>query len=56
MIPNVKIGLEDGELLEDPKRSRHLVRKLNYHIITRRDIAFSVSVVSQFMNSPRTSH
>ena len=56
MIPNVKLGLEDGELLEDPERYRRLVGKLNYLTITRPDIAFSVSVVSQFMNSPRTSH
>ena len=56
MIPNVKLGLEDGELLEDPERYRRLVGKLNYLTITRPDIAFSVSVVSQFMNSLRTSH
>ena len=51
MMPNVKLGLKDGELLEDPERYRCLVGKLNYLTITRPNIAFLVSVVSWFMNS-----
>ena len=35
-----------GELFEEPKRHRRLVGKLNYLIVTRPDIAYSVSVVS----------
>ena len=42
----------EGELFEDPKRYRRLVRKLNYLTITRSNIAHSVSVVSQYMSSP----
>ena len=41
----------EGELFEDPKRYKRLVRKLNYLTVTRPDIAHSVSVVSQYMSS-----
>jgi len=33
-----------------------LVGKLNYLIVTRPDISFAVSVVSQFLNSPYENH
>ncbi|RVW52300.1 Retrovirus-related Pol polyprotein from transposon RE1 [Vitis vinifera] len=39
---------ETGEPLRDPGRYRRLVGKLNYLTITRPDISFPVSVVSQF--------
>ena len=42
----------EGELFEDPKRYRKLVGKLNYLTVTHPDIAYSVSVVSQYMSSP----
>ena len=38
----------EGELFEDPFRYRRQVGKLNYLTITRPDIAYSVSVVSQY--------
>ncbi|KAJ9558569.1 hypothetical protein OSB04_013183, partial [Centaurea solstitialis] len=56
MIPNMKLNIEDGDLLEDPEKYRRIVGKLNYLTITRPDIAFLVSVASQFMSSPRTPH
>ncbi|KAJ9553824.1 hypothetical protein OSB04_017869 [Centaurea solstitialis] len=56
MIPNMKLNVKDGDLLEDPEKYRRIVGKLNYLTITRPDIAFPVSVVSQFMSSPRTPH
>ena len=45
-----------GESLGDPRRYRLLVGKLNYLTITRPDISFHVSVVSQFLQSPCDSH
>ena len=45
-----------GELFEHPKRYRRLVGKLNYHKVTRPDIAYSVSVVNQYMSFPTADH
>ncbi|GAA0154193.1 transmembrane signal receptor [Lithospermum erythrorhizon] len=56
MDPNFKHDIESGELLEDPGQYRRLVGKLNYLCVTRPDISFATSVVSQFLNSPRTTH
>ncbi|RVW87653.1 Retrovirus-related Pol polyprotein from transposon RE1 [Vitis vinifera] len=47
---------KEGEPLRDPGRYRQLVGKLNYLTITRLDISFLVSVVSQFLQSPCDSH
>ena len=56
MDPNVKLVPSQGELLRDPGRYRRLIGKLNYLTITRPDISFPVSVVSQFLQSPCDSH
>ncbi|KAL6326828.1 hypothetical protein AAG906_011005 [Vitis piasezkii] len=56
MDPNVKLVPGQGEPLGDPGRYRRLVGKLNYLTITRPDISFLVSVVSQFLQSPCDSH
>ncbi|RVW75469.1 Retrovirus-related Pol polyprotein from transposon RE1 [Vitis vinifera] len=56
MDPNVKLVPGQGEPLGDPGRYRRLVGKLNYLTITRPDISFPVSVVSQFLQSPCDSH
>ena len=55
MDPNVKLVPGQGEPLRDPRRYQ-LVGKLNYLTITRPDISFLVSVVSQFLQSPYDSH
>ena len=47
---------KEGELFEDPKRYRRLVGKLNYLVVTRPNIAYSVSVLSHYMLSPTVSH
>ena len=56
MVPEAKLMPEDGELLKDPERYCRLVGKLNYLTITRPDISYPVSTVSQFMMAPRTTH
>ncbi|RVW42526.1 Retrovirus-related Pol polyprotein from transposon TNT 1-94 [Vitis vinifera] len=56
MDPNVKLVPGQGEPLGDPGRYRRLVGKLNYLTITRPDISFPVSVISQFLQSPCDSH
>ena len=56
MNPNVKLVLGQGEPLRDPGRYRRLIGKLNYFTITRPDISFPVSVVSQFLQSPCNNH
>ncbi|GJW93299.1 retrovirus-related pol polyprotein from transposon RE2 [Tanacetum coccineum] len=56
IIPKLKLRSEDGRLLHNPEKYRRVVGKLNYLTITHPDIAFPVSVVSQFLTAPRTSH
>ncbi|RVW92094.1 Retrovirus-related Pol polyprotein from transposon RE2 [Vitis vinifera] len=56
MDSNVKLIPGQGEPLGDLGRYRRLVGKLNYLTITRLDISFPVSVVSQFLQSPCDSH
>jgi len=52
MDPNVKLLQSQREPLKDPKRYCRLVSKLNYLTITKPDITFAVSVVSQFLKEP----
>ena len=54
--PNVKLVLGQGEPLRDPGRYRRLLGELNYLTLTRPDISFHVSIVSQFLQSPCDSH
>nr|XP_025884264.1 uncharacterized protein LOC112940418 [Solanum lycopersicum] len=56
MDPNVKLLLGQREPVSYLERYRRLVGKLNYLTVTRPDISFLVSVVSQFMTSPCDSH
>ena len=52
----VKLNVEDGELLSNPTLYRPLVGSLIYLTVTRPDIAHAVHIVSQFMAAPRTPH
>uniref|UniRef100_A0A2N9ED05 Integrase catalytic domain-containing protein n=1 Tax=Fagus sylvatica TaxID=28930 RepID=A0A2N9ED05_FAGSY len=56
MDPNLKLSVESGELLSNPSMYQRLVGRLIYLTNTRPDLTFAVSVVSQFMHAPRTSH
>lgn len=53
---NHKLGLASGDLLEDPESYRRLVGRLIYLAVTRPDLAYSVHILSQFMQEPRTEH
>ncbi|KAK2986874.1 hypothetical protein RJ640_000992 [Escallonia rubra] len=56
MNPSVHLTKDDGDRLDDPEKYRRLVGKLNYLIVTRPDIAYAVSIVSQFMSEPTVKH
>ncbi|XP_019053993.1 PREDICTED: uncharacterized protein LOC109114952 [Nelumbo nucifera] len=56
MESNAKLSIDAGEEFDDPGRYKRLVGKLNYPTITRPDISFAVSMVSQFMQHPRVPH
>ncbi|XP_059638936.1 uncharacterized mitochondrial protein AtMg00810-like [Cornus florida] len=56
METNVKLKVDDGDPLDDPKMYRRLVGKPIYLTITRPNISYAVSVVSQFITSPRVPH
>lgn len=56
MDPNHKLGDAKEELAVDKRIYQRLVGKLIYLAHTRPDIAYSVSVLSQFMHDPRESH
>ena len=55
MVPGIHL-IREGETFEDLERYRRLVGKLNYLTITRPDIAYLVSVVSQYISSPIVDH
>lgn len=48
--------LHSGSPLPDPSEYRQVVGSLQYLLITRPDIAFSVNKLSQFMHCPTTEH
>ena len=56
MEPNLKLARSEGKSLVDATFFRQLVGSLFYLTITRPDIAFSVGVVSQFMDQPHETH
>ena len=56
MDPNVKLLPNQGDPLLDLEKYMRLVGKLNYLTVTRPNISFAISVVSQFLNSPCDDH
>lgn len=56
MEPSLKLTKDEGHRLEDETPFRQLVGSLFYLTITRPDIAYSVGIVSQFMDKPCVGH
>lgn len=56
MDPNVELVPRQEEPLKDPGQYQKLVGKLSYLTITRLDISYGVSVVSQFLQAPCNNH
>jgi hypothetical protein len=56
MDPNLKLTKADEEDDVQPTEYRKIVGCLRYLLHTRPDLAFSVGVVSRYMQQPKTSH
>ncbi|KAK2448739.1 putative mitochondrial protein [Trifolium repens] len=54
--PNHKLALDSSPLYEDPSQYRRLVGRLIYLTITRPELAYSVHILSQFMQKPHRGH
>ena len=54
--PNHRLGKEEDDSTVDRGRYQRLVGRLIYLSHTRPDIAYAVSVVSQFMHDPKEKH
>ena len=53
MEQNLKLSPTDGDLLKDPTYYRRIVGKQIYLTITRPEISYAISTLSQFMQQPR---
>ena len=53
METNHKLGTSSGDKKKDVGKYQHLVGKLIYLTHTRPNIAYAVSVMSQFMQNPK---
>ncbi|CAH9070946.1 unnamed protein product [Cuscuta epithymum] len=56
MDQNHKLAHSEGPLLDDPESYRRLVGRLIYLAVTRPDLAYSVHILSQFLQEPRQDH
>jgi len=53
---NVKLNVNEGDLVEDTTMYRRIVGSLIYMTITRPNLNYVVGMVSQFMQTPRKPH
>lgn len=54
--PQLQLSKYFGEVIFDHTSYRRLIRRLLYLIYTRHDIAYTVSKLSQFFDTPTTEH
>jgi transposase InsO family protein len=54
--PNLRLGMAEEDAAVDREMYQRLVGRLIYLSHTRPDIAYAVSVISQFMHSPKEVH
>jgi hypothetical protein len=50
---NVKLSVDEGDLVEDTTMYRRIVGSLIYMTITRPNLSYVVGAVSQFMQTPQ---
>ncbi len=53
---NVKLSLDEGDLVGDTTMYRRIMGSLIYMTITRPDLSYEVGVVNQFMQTPQKPH
>lgn len=53
---HLRLTADTGNFLKDPHPYQRLLGKLIYLTMTRPDITFSVHILTQFMQHPRTAH
>ncbi|XP_026394546.1 uncharacterized protein LOC113289229 [Papaver somniferum] len=56
METNHRLSLDKGDLFTDVEKYRRLIGSLIYLSVTRPDLAYSVHILSQFMQLPRIAH
>ncbi|XP_056844130.1 retrovirus-related Pol polyprotein from transposon RE1 isoform X2 [Raphanus sativus] len=56
MDQNHKLAKATGLVLADPEKYRRLTGRLIYLLATRPDLAYSVHILSQFMQTPQEDH
>lgn len=56
MISSSPLSKDDGEPLYDPTEYRSLAGALQYVVLTRPNIAYTVNHICQFMHAPITVH
>jgi hypothetical protein len=53
---NVKLSVDEGDLVQDTTMYKHIVGSLIFMTITRPDLSYAVGMVGQFMQTPRKPH